>query len=234
MSVQERSAPAPLPSSPALAQEQAFPSSNPLGDLPTMESPVKKTGNNKKAPKKKAATKAKPAGPVDAPVPQRVRYRYEPYRKADPTPEPEGNLPADLEELETLDATAKMLYKSDREVLEYIEALNHRTAAVLEHVNRTNSQLRSCKGAMERIDVFVDQWQKIDDQWTHQQLFGEGPFEESSDEEDYAPYADCFSQFSRMCLNLCSTGTQSSFLRWSAAGAVPSPPSKNTFPSTFT
>ena len=192
------------------AQERAPSSSNYIGDAPTIDpSPMKKTVSKKKkkkASKKQVAGKAKQVERVDTPTSQQARYRYEPYRRADPTPEPEGNLPADSEDLETLDATAKMLYKSDREVLEYIEALNHRTAAMLEHVNRNGSQLRSCKGAMERIDLFVDNWQKMDDHWTHQQLFGDGTFrakwedgkmkvldpDESSEEEDDAPYAKNF------------------------------------------
>jgi hypothetical protein len=168
------------------------------------------------------AEEVRQAEPVDAPAPQQVRSRYEPYRKADPTPEPEGNLPADPEDLETLDSTAKVLYKSDREVLEYVEALNHRTAAILEHVNRTGSQLRSCKGAMERIQLFVDRWQKVDDRWTHQQRHGDGNFrakwedgkmrvldsDEPSEEEDNAPYADNFASPPDTCLTSTSTGTR--------------------------
>ncbi|KAF9643610.1 hypothetical protein BDM02DRAFT_3132313 [Thelephora ganbajun] len=209
MPVQEPSAPVPPPSSIAPTQELPTSPSNFLGDAPTIDPPPgKKAAKKKKAPKKRVATKAKPAEQADAPAPQRARY--EPYRKADPTPEPEGNLPADPEELETLDATAKMLYKSDREVLEYIETLKHRTAAMLEHVNRTDSQLRSCKGVMGRIQLFVGQWKKIGDRWTHQELFGDDNFRakwengkmkvlgsnESSDEED-APNPDLFPTLTR-------------------------------------
>lgn len=202
MPVQEPSAPAPPPPSTIPAQERT-PSLPPSpGDAPTINPPRgKKTASKKKtAPKGKATEKAKLATPVDAPTSQRVRYRYEPYRKADPTPEPEADLPADPEELETLDATAKTLYKSDREVLEYIESLKRRTSAMLEHVNRTDSQLRSCKGSMERIQSFVAQWKKMGDQWTHEDLLGIGNLEakwvdgrtemldlDESDEEDNAP-----------------------------------------------
>jgi hypothetical protein len=208
MSVQEPSAPAPPPSSVAPAEERTPSPSNSLGDAPTTGLPPgKKTTSKKKkkASKKKVVKNAEPVEPADAPAPQQVGYRYEPYRKASPTPELEGNLPADPEELATLDATAKMLYKSDREVLEYIESLKHRTAAVLEHVNRTDSQLRSCNGAMERIQLFVAQWQKMEDHWTPQQLFGDGKFRakwvddrmnlldsDESDDEDNAPYAEKF------------------------------------------
>ena len=196
MSVQEPSAPAPPPFT-----------LNSLGDAPTIHPPpVKKTGSNKKTSKRNTSKRAKTAEPVDPPAPKRPRERYEPYRRAEPTPEREAALPADPEELETLDATAKKLYKSDREVLEYIEALRRRTAAMLEHVNRTDSQLRACKGVIGRIGLYMGQWQKMEDRWTHQQLFGSGNFrtkwvdgkmevldsDESSDDddEDNTPYAE--------------------------------------------
>lgn len=153
-------APAPAPSSSALAQERAT-SSNSLGDTPTIRL--------EKSLKGRVATRSKPSGPVDVPAPQRGRYRYNPYLNVNPTPESEGNRLADPEDLEKLDATAKMLYKSDREVLKYIEALNHRTAAVLERVNRTNSQLRSCDDIMKRMKLFVGQRQEIGFQWAPQQ-----------------------------------------------------------------
>lgn len=209
MSVKEPSGSVPPLSHMPPAQGRAPSSSNSIGNVPTIDPPPGKKAaskKKKKASKKKVTGKGKQVEPVDAPAPQQDRCRYEPYKKADPTPEPEGNLPADPEDLETLDATAKMLYKSDREVLEYIESLNRRTAAILEHVNRTDSQLRSSKGAMERIQLYVDQWQKIDDHRTHRQLFGDGNFrakweagkmkmldsDESSEEEDNAPYAGIF------------------------------------------
>lgn len=174
MSVQQLSASVPPLSSIPPAQERT-PS---FSAEPTIDPPSgKKTTSEKKkknSPKKRVAEKAKQVEPVDAPASQQARCRYEPYRKAEPTTEPEGSLPANPEDLETLDETAKMLYKSDREVLEYIEALKHRTAAMLEHVNRTSSQLRSHKGAMERMQLFVNKWQQTDDHWTHQRPFGDG------------------------------------------------------------
>jgi len=180
MSAQRPSASARPSSSIAPPQERALSPSNSIGDAPTTNpSQGKKTVGKKKTQRKQVAKETGPVEPVGASASQPDRYRYEPYRKADPTPEPEGNLPASPEELETLDATAKMIYKSDREMLEYIEALKNRTAAMLEYVNRTSSQLRSSKGAMERIQLFVDQWQKTDDQ----------QFEDGNSEEDDAPYA---------------------------------------------
>ena len=173
MSVQEPST-STRPLSPMLPVQERATSSNSIGDAPAIKPPSgKKTASKKKkkAPKKRVAREAKQAGSVDTPVHQRARRRYEPNRKVDPTPEPEGNLPADPEDLETLDATAKALYKSDREVLEYIGALKCRTAAILEHVNRTGSQFHSYRGAMERIQLFMGQRQT---------------------EEDNVPYADDF------------------------------------------
>ena len=195
MSVQESLAPVPPPSSITPAQERAPSPSSSLGDASTIDpSPRKKTAKKKKAPKKQVARKAKQVESVDAPPPRPPRFRYEPYRKAEPTPEPEGNLPADPEELEALDATAKMLYKSDREILDYIESLKHRTAAMMEHVNRTGSQLRSSRGAMKRIQFFVGQRKKMNDHWTHPQPFGDGGEMEvvDSEEEDNTPYDEIF------------------------------------------
>ena len=219
MSVQELPAPAP-------PQERATSPLNSLGDAPTTNPlPVKKTGS-KKTSKRKTSKRTKAAESVDPPAPQRARY--EPYRRAEPTPERDAMLPADPDELETLDATAKKLYKSDREVLEYVEALKRRTAAMLEHVNRTDSQLRAYKGAMGRIGLYMDQWQKMEDRWTHQERFGNGNFrarwvdgrmevlesDESSDDEDdegNIPYAK--QTFSHPCthLTLRSTGIQTCF-----------------------
>jgi hypothetical protein len=133
---------------------------------PSPENPLNGVG-------KKVATETKPAKSVDGPASQRVRYRYEPYQKGDPTPEIESDLPADTEEeLDSLDAATKLLYKSDREILDYVEALNRRTAALLENANRTSSQLRSYRGFMERMKFFVDQQQKIEDKQTYQRLLG--------------------------------------------------------------
>ena len=201
MSVQEPSAPAPPPSTITPAQERVPSPSSSLGD----PLPAKKTGSKKKQSKRKTSKRSKTVEPVDPPAPKRPRNRYEPYRRAEPTPEREAALPADPEELETLDATAKKLYKSDREVLEYVEALKRRTAAMLEHVNRADSQLRACKGAMGRIGLYMGHWQKMEDRWTHQELFGSGNFrarwvdgkmevldseESSDDDDDTTPYAE--------------------------------------------
>jgi len=180
MSAQEPSAPAPPPSSIAPAQERAPSPSNSLGDAPITNPPsVRKTGSKKKGSKRRASKRAKAAEPVEPPAPL---DRYEPYRRAEPTPEREAALPADPEELETLDATAKQLFKSDREVREYVESLKLRTAAMLEHVKRTSSQLRACKGSMGRIGLFMAQRQTVDGKV-------EGS-DESSDEEDNAPYVE--------------------------------------------
>jgi len=198
MSVQEPSVTTCPPSSVTPAQERVPSPSNSFGDTPI--------DSQKKASKRKAPKLAKTAEPVNPPATPRARDRYEPYRRAEPTPEREAALPADPEELETLDATAKQLYKSDREALEYVESLKHRTAAMLEHVNRTGSQLRACKGVIGRIDLFVAQWQRMEDRWTHEQLFGNGGYrakwvdgkmevlgsDESSDDgdEDNNPYVN--------------------------------------------
>lgn len=177
MSVHEPSTLLPPSHSPP-NREQSTSLSNPLGNAPVANPQPVKPPSEKKAPKKKLATNAGSPKQTGAPSSRRDKRRYEPYRKPDPTPELEGNLQADPDELEALDATAKMLYKSDREVLEYIELIRQRTAAVLEHVNRNGSQLRACRGAMERIESFVGQWQAIGDRWTAEQI------EEDSDEED--------------------------------------------------
>ena len=190
---------------PTPAQERVLYASNFDRDAPVVDLPPVKTANGK-ASKNGTATGATPVKPADPPATQRARYRYEPYRRAGPTPGREGNLPADPEDLETLDVTSKEIYKSDHEILEYIEALNHRTAAVLEHVNRNSSQLHSCKGVMEKIQQFVDQWRNTGGQWTSQQSVGDSNLgaewesgkmkilasEESSGEDDDAPYAEIF------------------------------------------
>ncbi|KAF9778720.1 hypothetical protein BJ322DRAFT_1114057 [Thelephora terrestris] len=191
-----------LPPSSAPAQEQPPTPPNPIGGASTTDpTSTKKIAGKKKKKKKalakKAAKKSEPTESIDDPANQQGQYRYEPYRKADPTPEPEGSRPADLEELDTLDATARVLFKSDREVLEYVEALNYRAAAILEYATRTGSQLHSYKGVRGRIELFVDQRQKTGDQGTHQQLPEDPPVgvealgsSESSDDEDDVPKQD--------------------------------------------
>jgi len=170
MSIKELSAPDPPPFTTTPAQARVPSPSNSLGDPPTTNSPpVKKTSG--KASKRKVS-EARAAEPIDPPA--RQRARYEPYRRAEPTPEREAALPTNPEDLETLDTTAKTLYKSDREVLEYVETLKRRAAAMSEHVSRTDSQLRACKGVMGRIELYVAQWRGVEDRWTHQQLFGNG------------------------------------------------------------
>jgi hypothetical protein len=204
---------------------------------------VRKTASRKK---RKAATKTDPVKSVDATATRRSQYRYEPYRKADPTPEPEGNCPSDFEDLQTLDATAKMIYKSDLEILEYIEALQGRTSAILEQVNRNDSQLRSGQYAMERIEQYACNWQKMDDHWTDQQLLGDGNFrakwengkkiilgsDESSDEEEGARCAEIFSLFwIRLTLRL--TGTLVNSQQWFGTRTVLTPLFKSISPSMF-
>jgi len=172
MSVKEPSGPTPPPPLITPDQERAATPSNSLSDASVINPPPAKKTGSKKRSKRETSKQAGAAEPVDPPA--RQRARCEPYRRAEPTPEREAALPADPEELKTLDATAKTRYKSDREVLEYVKTLNCRAAAMLEHVNRANSQLGAGKGVMERIEFYVAQWQKVEDQWTHQQLFGDG------------------------------------------------------------
>lgn len=182
MSVQELSAPARPPSSIAPAQERATYPSNTLGDATTTKPLLEKASS--KVSKRTAFKRAKTAALIDPPARKRARNRYEPYQRTEPTPEREAILPADPEKLETLDATTKRLYKSDLEVLKYVKTLKYRTVAVLEHVNRTDSQLRACMGAMGRIDLYMARWEKIEDRWTSRQLFGNGDFDEASDGDD--------------------------------------------------
>lgn len=171
MSTKELSAPAPPPSFITPDQGRVPSPSNSLSVEPIIDSPpVKKTGS--KTSKIKVSKQDGAAEQIDPPA--RQRARYEPYRKAEPTPEREAALPADPEDLETLDATAKTLYKSDREVLEYVETLKRRAAAISEHVNRTSSQLRARKDVMERIELYMAQLEGIEDRRTRKQLFGDG------------------------------------------------------------
>jgi hypothetical protein len=130
-----------------------------------------KTATSKKTSKSKRTAKGIQTESTDPDASPRGSYRYEPYPKAKPTPEPERGLPADRDYLETLGAAAKALYRGDRELLEYIVALEDRTAAILEHVNRTETQLRSAQGALERIQSYVRRWEEIGG---FQQPFGDG------------------------------------------------------------
>lgn len=181
--------PTPSPSFSTLARERAISPPNTPGAVPATESsPIKKTIGKKR--KNRVATRTKPSEPTDSPSSQGIQYSYEPYRKADSTPEPERSHPADSNDLETLNATTKTIYKSDREVVEYIEAINHRTAAILECVNRTGSQLRSYEGVLNRMELFVSQQQNAGDGWAHQQAIVLG-----SDEEGDHPCARFFSLF---------------------------------------
>jgi hypothetical protein len=188
----------PIQGPSAPTQERDLYASNFVRDAPVIDLPPARTANGKVS-KNVTATRATPVKPTDPPAPRRTRYRHEPHRK-------EGNLSADSEELETLDATSKEIYKSDREILEYVEALNHRTAAVLEHANRNSSQLHSCKGVMEKIQQFVGQWRKTGGKSTPQQTVGDSnrraewesamakifASEESSGEDDDTLYAKKF------------------------------------------
>lgn len=197
MPVKEPSAPAPPLPSTAPAQERAPSPSNPLGDAPTIDPPAGKGTRKKKAPKRKPSKRAKATNPA----PRKPQNRYEPYRKAEPTPEPEASRPADPVLLESLDNTAKAIFKADREALEYVESLRTRTAALLEYVNRTGDQLRSCKGTMERIQLFVSERSKMGDRRNHEHSLGSSNPREmrwdgrtavldfgEPDDEDNAPY----------------------------------------------
>ena len=166
--------PAPSPSFSTLARERATSPSNNSGDVSATESsPIKKTiGKDKNVPKNRVATRTNPSEPTDTPASQGVEYSYEPYRKADSTPEPERSRPANPKDLEALETSAKAIYKSDREVVEYIEAVNRRTAGILEYVNRTSPQLRSCEGVMDRIELFISRQQNTSGGWARPPLFG--------------------------------------------------------------
>lgn len=210
MSVQEPTAPALSSPSVAPVQERAPSSSKSIGDAPTIDPSLRKkaTGKNK-AQKKRVAEKLKPAEPAETPrpSPQEARYRYDPYRKVDPIPESEGNLPASPDELETLDAMAKMIYQGDREALEYIEALQRRTAAIMEQIDRTGSQLHSVNSTIGKMQLFIGHWSKMSDRRTHKQLSGDGNSRtkwgggkmtmlgshEPAEEENDAPYVKSFS-----------------------------------------
>lgn len=170
----------PLQGSFTSVQDKVPLTSNAPGDAPsTGPSRVKKNIVKKKSPMNKATAGINLVESVEDPAFHRDRYRYEPYRKVDPASEPERNTPADQEDLERLDVITKTLYENDREILESIEDLKHRTAAVLEHVNWIKSQLRADDGVMERIELFVRNRQNMGEHWTHQ--------------ENYARYADFLS-----------------------------------------
>jgi hypothetical protein len=176
--------PVTSPSPSILVREGSTSRSNtPVDALTIDSSPRKKTIGKKKPLGKRVATRtesSESSESVDSVSWPGVQYRYEPYRKAGPTPEPERSRPADPRDLEALEATTEAIYKSDREALEYIEATNRRTAAILEHVNRTRSQLRSFDDVMERIGLFLGQRQNTGDRWAGQRSFDDDSLWEKS------------------------------------------------------
>lgn len=171
-------------------------------------SPRKKpTGKRRKAPKKKVTKRPESPESVVSPTPRRVQYRYTPYRRADPTPESEGDLPADPKDLETLDETVKLIYRRDRELLEYIESIKNRTAAILLYVNRTESKLDLHKGSMERLRQYMHRQAGTDDRPLGREfLWGDGiaeaDFDEPLEEEDVIPYAENFAPWTCAELSL--------------------------------
>lgn len=173
----------PLQASSAPVREQISSPSGVPGDASAVNpSPVKRKTDKDKPPRNKMPTKVNPVESVYNPAFHKDRHRYEPYRKGDPTQEPEGGFPSDPTDLKTLDATAKKLYKNDREILEYVESLKDRTAAILEYINRTDSQLRASDSAIKVIEQFVRDWWKMCQGRTHKQPFG--------DERNDAQYAN--------------------------------------------
>lgn len=174
--------PVPSPSSLISTQEQV-PSPSSFHDGPPTVNPPsvnKIAGSEQNAQEEKVKEEVEPAELLDPTDPRLLQYPYVPHPEADLGSEPEDSGPADPRDLETLDATAKMLFKGDREILGYIEALNYRTAAILEHVNRTKSELLLCKDSRERIKLFVDNLQKTGDRGAHGQLLGEPLYVEDS------------------------------------------------------
>lgn len=167
--------PVPSPSSLISTQEQVPSPSSFHGDAPTVNPPPvnKRAGNEEKVQEERVKEEVGPAELLDPTDPHLLQYLHVPHPETDLGPEPEDGGPADPRDLETLDATAKMLFKGDREIIGYIEALNHRTAAILEHVNRKKSELLSCKESRERIKLFVDNLRKTIYRGTHGQLLGE-------------------------------------------------------------
>lgn len=160
-----------------LVQEQDPTSLNTPGDASATDpSQVKEYIGKDTTPRSGVAAQVSSIELVDGLPIQRDQLRYEPYQKADSTPEPEGNLPADPKLLDIINVTAKKLYESDREILDYIQNLKCRTAAILEHVNRIHSQLRASIGAIERLKQFVHNWQKMNDHWSRAELLGDGDF----------------------------------------------------------
>ena len=152
----------------------------------TIDPPPRKRASRKgrKVPKKKLANGSESSGSMGSPTPRRVQYRYNPYRRADPTPVPEGDLPADPEDLETLDETAKLVYRRDRELLEYIESIKDRTAAILSYVNQTESKLHSHRGSMERLRQYIHHRARIDDPSRDREFLWDGGIAE--------PYVESF------------------------------------------
>lgn len=171
-------------------------------------SPRKKpAGKRRKASKKKVTQRPESPESVVSPTPRRAQYRYTPYQRADPTPESEGDLPADPEDLETLDETAKLIYRRDRELMEYIESIKDRTEAILLHVNRTESKLNSHKGSMVRLQQYLHQHIGINDRPRGRMFpWGDGVAEadidEPPEEEDPIPYAETFAPWRRAELPL--------------------------------
>lgn len=165
----------------------------------TIGPPPRKRATRKRtnAPKNKVVKSPESSESIGSPTPRRVQYRYNPYRRADPTPVPEGDLPADPEDLETLDETAKLVYRRDRELLEYIESIKDRTAAILSYVNQTESKLHSHRGSMERLRQYIHHRARIDDRSRDREfLWGGGiaepGFNDPLEEGDTMPYAQSF------------------------------------------
>ena len=124
----------------------------------------------RKAPMREAAAKTNPVVSTDTTA-TKNQHPYD--RKASSTSGPGVNRLADPKDLERLDATAKELYKSDLEILTYIETLKQRTAAIMEQVKHDSSVLYSNRRAMERIELYTRNWQRMDGHWTEEELNGD-------------------------------------------------------------
>ena len=147
-------------------------------------------------PKSKRTDKGVQTESADPNVSPSGSYRYKPYPKTKPTPEPERNLPVDAGHLNT---TANAFYRGDREFLECIVDLKAQTAAILEYVNRTETQLHSAYSALERIESYVRHWEGIGE--PQRPSGDEDPRKSSGDKVTLAPdesdkkgarYADIF------------------------------------------